>query len=72
MNLPLSLTKRLICWLAIGAMIDNNVKAMARLADHHYILGEGKVAGKLTIARRNKGLEIKLSLRLKIELAASA
>jgi len=37
------LTKGLIGWLSIGAMIDNNVKAMARLADHHYILGEDKV-----------------------------
>ena len=42
MSLPLSLTKGLIGWLSIGAMIDNNVKAMARLADHHYILDKGR------------------------------
>jgi hypothetical protein len=47
MNSPLSLTEGLIGWLSIGAMIDNNVKAMGRLADHHYILGEGKVVWRV-------------------------
>ena len=43
-SLPLSWTKGWSGGRSIGAMIDNNGKAMARWADHHYSRGEDKVA----------------------------